>query len=208
MPQAARQSLEIIVAPSARGPAVQAAELRGSTLVNSIAILRERSREADYFAVLPGRHHEAMRAILAQDWVHMGLAVIHFEAMGKVFPATADQIANGRLSSERTQNGWIRTVARTLNGMGSLDVPTALRRVPMALERLVRGGGAVTVYRTGRKDALVEFEAIPILAVPYVRNAWQGILESALSMFTPRLYVHQEQGNGQKDAISLGISWV
>jgi hypothetical protein len=208
MVQAVRQSLEVIVAPTTRGPVIQASEIRGTLLVNSLAILRERGREADYFALLSTRHHEAIRAIVAQDWVHMGLAVVHFEVMAKVFPSPTDQVANGRLSAERTQHAWIRTVARTLHGMGSLDVPTALRRVPMAVERLIRGGGAVTVYRSGRKDARLEFDGYPILAVPYVRNAWQGVIESALSLFSPRLFVQQETRASRADCIAFSVSWV
>jgi hypothetical protein len=177
-------------------------------LANSMAILRDKGREADYFAHLPARHHDEVRFVLTQAWLPMELAVVHYEAMGQVFPGVREQLENGRISSERSQNGWIRTVARTLQATGTLDIPSALKRAPQGVERFCRGGGAVAAYRTGPKDARLELDGFPFVRVEYARNAWQGMFESALGVIAPRLFVRQDLGFAMADRMALNIAWV
>jgi hypothetical protein len=204
----AARTYEVIVPPTARGLVRPATEMRGTMLANSMAILRERGREPEYFAALPARHHEEVRFVLAQAWMPMELAVVHYEAMGRVFPDVREQVENGRVASERTQNGWIRTVARTLQATGSLDIPSVLKRLPQGVERFCRGGGSVAVYRTGLKDARIELDGYPFVHIEYARNAWQGMFESALSLITPRLFIRQDLRFAQGDRMALTVAWV
>jgi hypothetical protein len=204
----AARTYEVIVAPTVRGPVRPATEMRGTMLANSIAILREQGREEQYFAALPAKHHEEVRFVLAQAWMPMELALVHYETMGKVFPSVREQVQNGRIASERTQNGWLRTVARTLQATGSLDIPTALKRLPQAVERFIRGGGSVAAYRTGMKDLRMEFDGYPFVRIEYARNAWQGMFESGLSLIAPRLFIRQDLGFQQGDRMALTVAWV
>lgn len=177
-------------------------------LANSMAILRDRGREEEYFAALPACHHQEIRFVLAQAWMPMELALVHYEAMGQVFRTVPEQLENGRVASERTQNGWIRTIARTLQATGSLDIPSALKRLPQGVERFCRGGGSVAVYRTGPKDARIELDGFPFVRIEYARNAWQGMFESALSLITQRLFVRQDLRFQQGDRVGFTVSWV
>ena len=182
--------------------------MRGTMLANSMAILREREREQEYFAALPARHHDEVRFVLAQAWMPMDLALIHYEAMGKVFPTVNEQVENGRIAAERAQNGYVRTVARTLQATGNLDIPSVLKRLPVAVERFCRGGGCVAVYRTGQKDARIELDGFPFARIEYARNAWQGMFESSLALITPRLFVRQDIRFQEGDRVAFTVSWV
>ncbi len=204
----AARTYEVIVPPTVRGLVRPATEMRGSLLANSMAILRDHNRESEYFAALPTKHHEEVRFVVAQAWMPMELAVVHYETMGTVFPSIREQLLNGRTASERTQNGWVRTVARTLQATGTLDIPSTLKRLPAGVDRFCRGGGSVAVYRTGLKDARIELDGYPFVRIEYARNAWQGMFESALSLITPRLFVRQDLGYQQGDRMALTISWV
>src|SRR5690349_14052160 len=96
------------------GGASVATHIRGTMIFNSITTLREGSRLADYFAKLPAEDHDAVNAVSVQSWVPMDLAVSHYQAMGEVYTDAAEQVQNGRLAAERTQNPHVRTVVRTL----------------------------------------------------------------------------------------------
>jgi hypothetical protein len=198
--------IEVIVPPVAS--LTPATEIRGTLLASSLAMVRERGKESAYFTALEPAHHEAVRSVLAQAWLPMELAVAHYAAMGLVFPAAHEQIDNGKIVSERTQNGYLRTIVRALHATGTLDIPTAVRRLPAVMERMVRGGGIAAAYRTGLKDVRIELSGYPFLKAVYTHNAWQGMLYSALSLVTARLTVRQDLRFRGDQQMALDVSWV
>jgi hypothetical protein len=200
------QRIEVIVPPLAWS--TPATELRGTLLASSLAMVREQGKETAYFAALDPAYHEAVRSVLAQAWLPMDLAVAHYRAMGTIFPAAHEQIDNGKIVSERTQNGYLRTIVRALHATGSLDIPTAVRRLPAVLERMVRGGGVASAYRTGLKDVRIELADYPFLRASYTHNAWQGMFYSALSLVTARLTVRQDLRYRSDARMALDVSWV
>jgi hypothetical protein len=181
--------------------------MRGALIASSQAIARERGLEADYFAHLPAEHRAPLSAVIAQAWIPMELAMSHYAAMGHLFPSAMEQLENGRLASERTQNAWVKTIARALNATGNMDVPSALKRIPSGFERMVRGG-QVTAYRTGPKDARVELAYFPFVRFDYARNAWQGMFESAVGLMATRLFVRQDLNFAKDDRMALKFAWV
>ena len=198
--------MEVIVPPVASF--APATEVRGTLLATSLAMVRERGMEAAYFAALEPNFHDAVRSVLAQAWLPMEVAIAHYRAMGRVFPAMHEQIDNGKIVSERTQNAYLRTIVRALHATGSLDIPAAVRRLPAVVERMVRGGGVAAAYRTGRKDVRIELSGYPFLRAPYTHNAWQGMFYSALSLVTPRLTVRQDLRYRGDWRMALDVSWV
>jgi hypothetical protein len=200
---------QVIVPPSYPPAHVPVAtHLRGTLLANSLALVREAQREHEYFAHLPARHHADIRAVVALGWVPMDLSVAHYQTMDALFRTPLEQLENGRIASERTQNAWVRTVARTVQATGSLDLPSALKRLPFALERMVRGG-AGAVYRTAPKDLRIELTGFPFIAIPYARNAWQGMFESALALLARRVFLRQDaRFSHPEGGLALQVSWV
>lgn len=186
----------------------QATEIRGTLLASSLAMVRERGKESAYFTALEPAFHQDARAVLAQAWLPMELAVAHYSAMGLVFPLAHEQIDNGKVASERTQNGYLRTIVRALHATGTLDIPTAVRRMPAVLERMIRGGGVAVAYRTGLKDVRIELSGFPFLKAIYTHNAWQGMFYSALSLVTARLTVRQDLRFRTDQQMALDVAWV
>jgi hypothetical protein len=182
--------------------------LRGTVLASSFQLVREHGLEAAYFAELPAALHEAIRFVVATSWVELDVARAHFRVMDHIFPETLQQIANGRASSERTQKAYIVTMVRALHASGQISALAFIKRIPSVVERLLRGGGAVTVLGKGLKDARIEMHAHPLVETAYIRNSWQGMFESGIGLTTRRCFVRQDVGFARVDRVAFDISWV
>lgn len=184
-----------------------ATEIRGTMLATSYQLMRGAGFEARYREQLPADVAAILPVPSALSWYPMHIALVHYRLMEQLFPDPRDQIANGRRSSELTQNAHIQTLARGLTSMGTIDPAAIVRRAPKFFERLLVGG-AVGVWSNGAKDMRVEFHAPPIVGIAYVRNGWQGMFESSLSLFTRRCFVKQDAAFGNEKRMAFDISWV
>jgi hypothetical protein len=182
--------------------------LRGTVLASSFQLVREHGLEAAYLAALPAALHDAIRYVVPISWVELDIARAHFLAMEKVFPETRQQIENGHTSSARTQGTYLMTVVRALQASGQICALSFIKRIPDAFERMLRGGGALTVLGTGPKDARVEMHAHPLVETAYIRNSWQGMFEAGISMSTRRCFVRQDMRFTRADRLAFDISWV
>ncbi len=202
-------SREPIIAPTAPYASVApATEVRGTLLAASLATVREHDLEARYFALLDASYHRHIQDLMPLSWVSMELAVLHYRVMEALFPAPEQQVANGRATAERTQNTYVRTIARAMQATGKLDPAELLKRLGSATDRVVRGGGAFAAYRTGPKDARVEFVGFPFLAVGYARYGWQGMFESTLGLGAHRMFARQDVRFEREDRVAYLLSWV
>ena len=200
---------EVLVAPTTPFARVEPArEVRGTLLASSMATLRETELEYRYYECLAPEYHQEIKAFVPLSWLAMQVAVGHYQAMDLVYPTPEVQIANGRRTAERTQNGYIRTIARGLSATGHLDPAELLKRVADATQRFVQGGGAVAAYRTGPKDARVELVGFPFLSIAYARYGWQGMFESTLSLAARRVFVRQDVRFERDDRVAFLIAWV
>ncbi len=194
--------------PCALADVVPATELRGAIIATSLAFVHEHHLERDYFRLLPSNVQQPIRAVTASTWVPIDLAITHYRVMNQLFPTPGEQVQNGRQSSERTQNVYLRTMFQLGQAAGRLDPFVALTRLPSIFGRMWNGGGAPTAFVTGPKDARVELLSYPILTVPYVRFGWQGMLESGLSLTTKRVFVRPDPSFQGDDRVAYDISWV
>jgi len=193
-------------APISQIPPAKA--LRGTVIATSLGMAREHGFEAKYFDHLPPEHHAAVRELQPASWVPMEIVIAHYRAMTHVFPSAEQQIENGRISSERTQNAYIRTVVRALQATGQVTPLTAMKRLPAVFARMLQGGGAGAVYSVGPKDGRIELVNYPLLEVPYVRNGWQGMFESGLSLTARRVHVKQDPKFRGVHNTAYLVSWV
>ncbi len=194
--------------PCALADVVPATELRGTIIATSLALAREHHLDGEYFRLLPAKDHARIRSITAITWVPLDLALTHYRVMAQLFPSATQQVENGRKSSERTQNVYLRTLFQLAQAAGQLDPFVALARLPAIFGRMWNGGGAPTAFATGPKDARVELLAYPILEVAYVRCGWQGMLESGLALTTRRVFVRPDPSFEGYDRVAFEISWV
>lgn len=193
------------------GPVSQIApakSLRGTVIATSLGMAREHGFEAKYFDHLAAEYHGIVREVQPLSWVPMEVVIPHYRAMAYVFPGTERQIENGRVSSERTQNAYLRTVVRALQATGHVTPLTGLKRLPAIFGRMLNGGGGVAVYGIGPKDARIELVNYPLLEVAYVRNGWQGMFESALSLMSRRVVVKQDAKYRGVHNAAYVVSWV
>jgi hypothetical protein len=128
--------------------------------------------------------------------------------MQRVFPDPLVQLANGHKSSDRTQKAYLQTVVRALSASGQITALSFIKRVPAAFERLLLGGGAVTVLGVSPKDARLEMHAHPLVETAYIRNSWQGMLEAGIELTTRRCFVRQDSRFTRPDRLAFDISWV
>jgi hypothetical protein len=209
VPVQERFARETVVPPTADYASVKpATELRGTMLSSSIGLLREHGREALYFQRLPSSLHEVMRNVEPLAWIDMETALVHYHVMNEVYPGGIEQIENGRLIGARTFNTYVKTLLRAMSVGGQLDPTVLLRKLVQGTERSMRGGGALAAYRTGPKDARIEMVAFPILSIPYVRHAFQGIFEVLLAPTAKRVFVREDSSFGRNQRIALSVSWV
>jgi hypothetical protein len=184
-----------------------ATHIRGALVINSLTTLRSANRLDDYFACLPTRHHGDVNAVTVQSWVPMDLALVHYAALGDVFVDVAEQIKNGRLAAERTQNVHLRTVLRVLSATGTFDVWDGLARIPSFVARSFQGGQFI-VRRIGPKDARLEFVGFPLFRVSYMHNSFPGTYQAALELVSPRIFVRQDLSFRTESSMALLVSWV
>lgn len=187
---------------------IPATELRGTILSTSLALVREEGLEARYWSTLDPELHTRIREISSISWVPVDLAVAHYHVLDTLFPLPSKQVENGRKSSERTQNIYLRTLFKLMQTSGQLDPAVALRKLPTIFGRMWNGGGAPTAFTTGPKDARVELLGYPICEAVYVRNAWQGMFEDGLSLTARRVYVRLDERFHPPDGVAYNISWV
>jgi hypothetical protein len=206
VPDVGATTQDPIFAQSEGGPRV-ATHVRGTMIINSLTTLRGGDRLDDYFAKLPAEHHDDVNAVTVQSWVPMELAVVHYQAMGGVYLDAAEQLQNGRLAAERTQNPHVRTVVRTLSALRTLDMWDAMARFPGLVARSVRGGKTI-VRRTGPKDARVEFTGFPFFQVGYIHHSMQGTCQAALEVMSQRIHVRQDPSFRSDSSMALLVSWV
>lgn len=137
----------------------------------------------------------------------MADAMAHYEVMSQLFPTPEQQVANGKLSAERTQNAYVNTIARGLRAAGALTFTAALKRVPGVFARQIDGGGAVAIYATGPKDVRIELYGYPMLDIAYLRNGWQGIFASSLSLIARRVFVKVDPDSLGKARVAYLVAW-
>lgn len=184
-----------------------ATHVRGTLLVSSLASARALGLEAQYFAALPPQRQDAIRSILATDWVPMDVAVDHYGAMDSLGLAPAKIAEMGRQTAMRIQGTYLKTIAMSLRVAGAVDPASILARTPALLERSFRGG-TVAAWRTGPKDARCELLGIPALRSAYMRTGWLGAFEAGLEMVARKVHVAEIEKLRTPTSVAFSISWV
>lgn len=179
--------------------------IRSTTLIASLATLRDLQVADAYFAALPRSYHDTMAHLIAGQWTPIDVGMAHYAAVETLGLPQEQARANGRRVAERVQNSYFATLVRALGaGISPLSV---LPRLPSFLARLVNGG-ACAVYRTGRRDARVEIHGVPLVRFAYVRLGWAGMFEGTLELISPRVSVRDASRTVATTVAELEVSWV
>ncbi len=182
-----------------------ATHVRGSVLCGSLRSLRLRELEAAYFAALDPACHEAIRGVVAAEWVPVAKALAHYRACDRL-ALRADVIdAIGAETGAFLNATYVQVLMRIAHEGGTTPV-SILSRIERVRARLWHGS-AFRIVRVGPKDLRVEWHGQPCAAVPYYREAFGAFLAAVVRPFARSLYVRTLPPLGDTVLVHA-VSWV
>jgi hypothetical protein len=193
--------------PASRESLGFATEVRSTLIGSSVQSLRARGLFERYTSYLSAEHRAAILESVAGHWLPIAVGVAHYTACDRLGLSVADQFEMGASVSHMVHGTFLGAVVRLARNAG-VTPWTLLPNGNRLYGRLLRGGGGTQVSRLGPKEASVEMVGIPMLAIPYYRNAVRGIYHAAVALFCRQAYV-QEPNRSQSGTTSalLRIAW-
>lgn len=188
-------------------PLEPATGIRASVVATSRLSIRALGRDDDYFALLDPQHHAAIREITGVGWLPIDAADAHYRAADRLGLSPAEQRAIGRNVAHRLRDSYAGSIIRSLRVVGALSPHSVLSRLPVAWERLVRGGGA-RVFELGPKEMRVECLKTSIAQYGYVREGWAGMFEGTLELVARTVHVTELPEHRGLDRCGYRIAWV
>lgn len=179
-------------------------EVRSTSVVASIELLREEGQFERYASALLD-HRDEILSCIAGEWLPVAVARAHYEACDALGLSASEQFAMGRAAAQHARTGWVAQALRIVRAVGV--TPWSLVGF---LDRMwARGmkGGAVAVYRLGPKEARLEFIGCELFQIPYYRNAYRGVIDALGAAFSERHYT-QELPRCSADEGIFKTQWV
>jgi hypothetical protein len=185
-----------------------AKELRSTLVASSIESLRRRSLMDRYREVVAPEHKEAILSTVAGLWLPMEVGMAHYTAVDRLGFTVEEQAGIGAEVSHKIHDTFLGVVMKMATNAG-VTPWTLLPKGNQLFGRIFRGGGGTRIVKLGPKEARAEIVGIPILAVPYFRNAIRGLYQAAISVFCTRCYVHEVvRFSSPPTSTALRLSWV
>lgn len=167
----------------------QVRSVRSTLLSGSIQALRNRGLYEAYLNEVPVEHREGILSMVAGVWIPIALARAHYEALDRLIPSEIDQIAMGRDVADRIHRTILATVAKAATGAG-VTPWMGLATMPKLWDRTFVGS-AVSIYKTGPKDARIEIVKLTLLETSYFRHAMCGVVGAGIELFSRRAFVSE-----------------
>jgi hypothetical protein len=99
------------------------------------------------------------------------------------------------------------TMAKNLASAGIVSMWDVLRRYHTFFAANFKGGGS-RVWRVGPKDALLEICGFPLARIPYLRNAYGGLLGEGARFFVTTSLVAEVPRLRSDTSLGFRVSWV
>jgi hypothetical protein len=174
----ARVEPEVIVAlPPLVGPV---STVRSTLIQSSRATLVQRGLLDRYVAALDPAHRVTLQESLAPEWLPLAVGLAHYAACDALGMSAAELEEIGEDVGQRLQGTFIGTLTRSARSVG-LTPWVLLAQFARLKDRLMQGG-AVSVTKTGPKDASVELHQIALFKHTYFRVAYGGVIASLLKL--------------------------
>lgn len=200
-------SEEVILPFPTSGALGEATQVRSTLLASSIASLRRHDLFDRYVALLSHEHRDAVLSSVAGQWLPMPVGRAHYHACDQLGLTAAQQVQIGSEVSIKIHDTFLGVVIRTAKQAG-VTPWIVLSRGHQMYSRLFDGGGGVRVIRYGPKEARADIVGIPLLSIPYFRNAMRGIYQAAIGLFCVQAYVQEMARESGPTRASLRLSWV
>jgi hypothetical protein len=137
----------------------------------------------------------------------MEIGLKHYWACDALGLASDDQVALGQEVGKRIQGTVLGVVARTAKNIGATPW-LALEPVVRLWDRVFQGGAGPSVRQLGPKEARVDLVGLPLLDVPYFRDAYRGTFMASLGLFCSKVYVTEPRGLPRRASATFRVSWV
>jgi hypothetical protein len=183
-----------------------ATAIRSTWLNSSLRAVKERNLLDRYLEHLPKEHHEAVLGTIAGVWLPVEVGVAHYEAMNDLGLGTTEIVQIGKETSAWLHGSVFSIAVNLAKGAGVTPL-TVLGQLPRFWTRSMQGGGVAT-FRTGPKDARLEFAGFPCARVGYCRVAVRGVIHGIMENFAHAVYVRDVASLCTSTSLGYRISWV
>jgi hypothetical protein len=194
-----------ILVPFQRERNAIATGVRASLIISSLQSLRSHGHFDRYASLLEPRFGDLLTLSTAGVWLAVPLAMAHYRACDALQLPLRDQVELGRGVADRVQGPWLNVLAKGVRGAG-VTPWAVLKQMPRLWDRVYQGGTGACVRQLGPKEAEVELAGLPMLGVPYFRNAYRGAFLAGLEPTCSKLYVN-ESGVMLDTAATYRLSW-
>ena len=194
----------VLPLPVPRERVVPATQFRSTWVVASLQGLRAGGHFDRYERQLSAEHRDAVLHCVAGTWLPMPVATAHYEACQSLNLTIEEQLTMGDAVGGRGSATLIATASRAAKGAGV--TPWAVFPQLDRIWRRGANGGAVTVARTGPKEALGEVVGCALFDLPYFRNAFRGVVHGMTRAFCSSMYV-RETGTRSRGEVRLRFQW-
>jgi len=184
--------------------------VRSTLLVASYGMVQRLGRGDDYLRALPRELHPTILGSVAGTWVSADAAMAHYVACEALGLSSEEQFAVGLKVGAQIRGTLFGTLMYLTKEAGATPW-SVFPSVPRFWPRLF-DGGTVVISKRGPKDAHLDIEGVPLIDIPYFRNAVRGQITGMLHLVCTRAYVtsrprargeHQQSGTH-----AFTIQWV
>jgi hypothetical protein len=188
-----------------RGQIALVTQFRSTLLTSSLKSIRDRGYGDRYLALLPERHHDAVRACIAGVWLPVDLGLAHYDACEALNLSVQEQIAIGQEVGLRIQGTFLGTVLKLAKGAG-VTPWLCLTQYQRLWDRLMVGGGVI-VTKIGPKEARLECIGFPFARIPYFRTAFRGVNIAGCELFCAKAYAEEINRLCSPASVGYRLSW-
>lgn len=209
MSQAERSKMEEVLV-AFKGPpelAPPVTRVRGTVFSSSLQMVRDEGLYETYLDALPAEHHAAISSLIPTEWLSVELAYAHYQALDLLKLPREKIVKIGRSVGDRVQGGYLGTLVRGARSLGTITPFTVLERLDTLFGRVMEGGD-VACFRTGEKDARIEFAGISLAELEYFREGMNGIIAAGVELTTRRVFVETRPGSYGPDSVTYRVSFV
>jgi hypothetical protein len=184
-----------------------ATRVRSTMLIVSREGLKARGYFDEYNKHLDAATRAQLEQTVAGVWLPFAIAEAHYLACDALKLSLTEQRDLGGISLRSQRETLMGTMAKSVASAGIVNLWDVLARYNVFYARFFSGGGP-RVWKVGPKEALLEICGLPIARIPYLRNAYGGLLNEGARFFHPSSFVAEMPRLRTAESFGFRISWV
>jgi hypothetical protein len=184
-----------------------AKQMRSTLVASSFESLRRRNLMDRYRELVDPDHRDTLLSSVAGQWLPIEVGMAHYDAVDRLGFTAEEQAGIGAEVSHKIHDTFLGVVMKMATNAG-VTPWTLLPKGNQLYGRIFQGGGGTQIVKLGPKEARAEIAGVPILAIPYFRNAIRGLYQAGISVFCTRCYAHEIPRRAPPTSIALRLSWV